>query len=212
MRCCPSSLPSRITPGGWYYIRAGWDVDSHHGFMQNNSPIRGNGGQIGSWQPNNVVHIHGYGAELLFLHNDSPVLVDGSKPMGDSPLYAAPFTLTESATVRARAFRRGVTRVPAQLSGVEVSAVTTADYVRLSSCPAVTAGPLQPGLEYAYFEGDWHEFRYADSRGSKPDLCFAYKENRAQWDGDRPALTTSGPGLPRQPIPERLLWRVAADR
>jgi len=252
------------------------------------------------------------------LHSATPGVeihytVDGSEPTGASPLYTGPFALSETATVRARAFRSGVTEVPSHHTGVEVSAATAAAYVRLTSQPATTAANLEPGLSFGYFEGDWHEFalglgyedpaaqgsvtvpldlpgadrgqafafqydgyfeaavggiytfysphpmydpdqgqmnldpgydlqvwvdnekwypgtrqhgfgtwsvsldqglhtlrvRYADYRGAKPDLCFAYEENRAQWAGDRPALEVSGPGLSRQPVPARLVWRRA---
>ena len=253
------------------------------------------------------------------LHSDTPGVdirytVDGTEPTGSSPLYSSPFAVSATTTVRARAFRPGVIEVPTHFTGVDVSAVTSADYVPLSSRPALSVEGLQPGLRYTYYEGNWHEFalglgmeqplsegevstpmdlpgadrsqafafaydgyfeapiggiytfysplpmydpaerfmnldagydlqvwvdgtrwypgtrqhgfgtwsvaldqgmhairiRYADFRGAKPDLCFAYKENRAQWSGDQPTLDVSGPDLPRQPIPGRLLWHAAA--
>lgn len=238
--------------------------------------------------------------------------LDGSEPTGGSPLYDSPFTLAQTTTVKARAFRKGVTEIPSHLTGTEVSTVTEACYRTLTTLKAVEAGSVEKGLRYSYLEGTWQDLllgldpdaplqqgvvakamdisaadrgkafafifegffeapvdgiytfyspgtmydpahrymnldqgydlqlwvggrkwypgthqhgfgtwsvalarglhpiaiRYADFRAAKPDLCFAYKENRAEWDGDRPLLTVSGPGLPRQALPARLLWRA----
>jgi len=47
--------------------------------------------------------------------------------------------------------------------------------------------------------------RYADFRGGKPELGFAFAENRAQWNGDRPELQVSGPRMAKRPLADELL-------
>jgi hypothetical protein len=81
--------------------------------------------------------------------------LDGSDPTAVSPLYTGPFTLAYSATVKARAFRKGVTAVPPTFSGTEVSSVTRAEYVKEKPREPAQVAAATPGLNYRYYEGDW---------------------------------------------------------
>lgn len=50
------------------------------------------------------------------------------------------------------------------------------------------------------------EVRYLDYRGGKQDLYFANEAYRCVWEGDKPDLLVSGPGMDKQVIPGALLW------
>ena len=80
---------------------------------------------------------------------------DGSDPTLASPLYSAPFTLTASATVKARAFRDGVTREPSVMSGTLASSITSAPFMAEKLQPATAATVSKAGLNFEYYEGSW---------------------------------------------------------
>ena len=85
--------------------------------------------------------------------------VDGSQPTGLSPVAAGAITLTQSATVRAQAYR-GTT---------PVSGVTEAAYTRVTPRPAVRVTGAVPGLDYTFVEGDFKllpDFAAAKPSGS----------------------------------------------
>lgn len=71
--------------------------------------------------------------------------LDGTAPHPDSPSTAGPIRLERTATLRATAFRPGLTPSP------EVR--TTC---RIGPLPAVTAGDTVPGLRAAYYPGNWN--------------------------------------------------------
>lgn len=73
--------------------------------------------------------------------------LDGSEPGPDSPVAAGPVTLTETATLSARAF--GVPSPDGYLA--------RATFTRLEPRPAVAVGDPQPGLHCRYFEGEWRK-------------------------------------------------------
>jgi hypothetical protein len=230
--------------------------------------------------------------------------LDWSEPDGYSRIYTAPVVLRTTTPVKARAFRKGVTRVPPTVSGTEVTAVKSAVYTRedgRSPFKATTAA--QHGLTYMYYEENplqlssyvlemikpaktgvakelfdisakgtngvyafiyygmidipvdgiysfhappefvnpgmdsgyelrvaigrdewypatrWHNFgvwsvplkkgmhyfnvAWVDQR--KQDVHFAENEGRV-WDGEKPTLMISGPGLEKQPIPASMLY------
>lgn len=81
--------------------------------------------------------------------------IDGSDPTLASPLYTKPFALTASATVKARAFRPGVTREPSVMSGTLASSITSAPFTAVKIQPATTATASKAGLNYEYYEGSW---------------------------------------------------------
>jgi hypothetical protein len=75
--------------------------------------------------------------------------LDGSEPTTLSPLYTAPFEITETSTVKARGF----------LAGYEDSAVATASFIRAEDSPVVAAQGLALWLRadagIATNAGDW---------------------------------------------------------
>jgi|GEM_PF-6450696 len=81
--------------------------------------------------------------------------LDGTEPTLASPLYEKPLALRATTTVRARAFRPGVTEMPPTSSGTLVSETLEAVYTRRKP---VAAAPepedAQPGLSFAYYKGD----------------------------------------------------------
>lgn len=81
---------------------------------------------------------------------------DGSEPTATSPLYAAPFEITTSCLVQARAFRPGQTTVPFVTAGTRVSDLSFARFAKQELRPALKPAPAaQPGLAYDYLEGSW---------------------------------------------------------
>ena len=82
--------------------------------------------------------------------------LDGSDPTVTSTTYDEPVVLRESTTVKARAYRRGVTEDPHDLSGTQATVVSRARFTRKALQPAIElARDLQPGLAYEYFEDSW---------------------------------------------------------
>jgi hypothetical protein len=86
--------------------------------------------------------------------------LDGSEPTLQSQLYTAPFTVDNSVTVTARAFRKGLIRVPGNLAGTEATVSTVANYFRqepLEPVAGIGDKAYTPGLKAEYFEGDWKD-------------------------------------------------------
>lgn len=71
--------------------------------------------------------------------------LDGSEPTEDSPIYTGPFVLTESANIRARAFKEGMQPSP------ENFAAATKAWFR----PAARSGGLSQGCRYTYHLGQF---------------------------------------------------------
>lgn len=69
---------------------------------------------------------------------------DGSDPTPQSPLYAGPITLANTATVKARAFKEGM----------DDGYVASAHVYRHIPLPSVTASTTAPGLVCRYYETD----------------------------------------------------------
>ena len=73
---------------------------------------------------------------------------DGTVPTADSPRYREPLTLTETTSLRVRAF----------FEGRPVSAVVGREFTRATPAPAVTkTDDMHPGLHLAVFKGDYDE-------------------------------------------------------
>lgn len=70
---------------------------------------------------------------------------DGSEPDADSALYAQPFFLEETATVKCRYFRQGEA----------VGEVTSKTFTRVQPRPASAETGLVPGLRFTHYEGEW---------------------------------------------------------
>ena len=236
--------------------------------------------------------------------------LDGSNPTPASPVYTKPILLKESATVRARAFREGVDRVPPTYNGTDCTVASLAVFTKQQPRKAQSpAGTSENGLDFQYYEGEWQDlllqldtlnpvrtghvkmlldvsaaqrdryfsFRYtgwfeapetgvytfyspepvftsdlvhlepgydlgvkvdgmkwypatrqhafgswsialekgkhpidityADFRGGKEDMYFPNKHYGCVWAGDKPKFELSGPGMDRQEIRSRMLWR-----
>jgi alpha-mannosidase len=74
--------------------------------------------------------------------------MDGTEPDERSPEYREPFTLTESADIRARAFAPGMNN----------GYVADATFTKLELRDAVTPSkPLEAGLAVRYYEGKWEK-------------------------------------------------------
>jgi alpha-mannosidase len=73
--------------------------------------------------------------------------LDGSEPTATSATYVEPLVLTATATVKARAFARGL----------DDRFVATAAFTRVAPTPAATVASdgLAPGLACRTYEGDW---------------------------------------------------------
>ncbi|MCH8529188.1 MAG: GDSL-type esterase/lipase family protein [Kiritimatiellae bacterium] len=101
--------------------------------------------------------------ETISLHCDTPGVelrytIDGSEPTLHSPLYTGPFTVNGRVTVKARAFRLGLERMPATLEGTHVTPVTVAAFTTTGLLGPVTRleqNRRSPGLRGAYYEDDW---------------------------------------------------------
>lgn len=83
--------------------------------------------------------------------------LDGTEPTPSSTLYESPFTLNASATVKARAYRKGVLKNPAVLSGTHATVVSRAHFDKKLPIQAdsLKKSKLQPGLKFKYFEDRW---------------------------------------------------------
>jgi len=79
---------------------------------------------------------------------------DGCEPTAKSPKYETPFTLTESAVVKARAFRAGVGSVPSSHDGTLATETVRADFTKLAYQEAGTEKTV-PGLKFSYYQGPW---------------------------------------------------------
>ncbi len=82
---------------------------------------------------------------------------DLSEPTLNSPLYKEPITLTETTTLKVRAFRNGIKKIPNTADGVYASpvrrAVFTKHKLRMDDKPS----NVEKGLNYKYYEGPWKE-------------------------------------------------------
>jgi hypothetical protein len=93
--------------------------------------------------------------------------LDGSDPTLDSKLYDKPFTITETALVKVRPFRKGLKATPWVDNGTDSGVTVSALFRREAPLPPVRdVANLQPGLNYHYFEGPWPRlFTYAGIDG-----------------------------------------------
>jgi alpha-L-fucosidase len=82
--------------------------------------------------------------------------LDGSIPSIRSAAARGPIRLFETALVSARCFREGK----------PVSDAAQAKFIKVLPQPAVNVNKLRPGLQYAYYEGDWD--RLPDFKNFQP--------------------------------------------
>ncbi len=83
--------------------------------------------------------------------------LDGSDPTPTSRRYMAPFTITTSAVVKARAMRPGLMALPTTMSGTHASVVTRADFTRGAFIAAVTPPKTVAGLRFETVTGRWQD-------------------------------------------------------
>jgi len=79
--------------------------------------------------------------------------MDGSDPTVNSPKFIEPVLLLATATVKARAYRKGVPEDPLDFSGTQATVISRAQYTRKALKPAVEHGDLQPGIALRIFRG-----------------------------------------------------------
>jgi hypothetical protein len=82
---------------------------------------------------------------------------DRSDPTVESTRYDGPFRITKDTFIKARAFRKGVTRVPFVACGDQVSAVSYGFFRKrpLKQALSEVPGNLKAGLKYDYLEDRW---------------------------------------------------------
>lgn len=81
---------------------------------------------------------------------------DGSEPTESSALYNAPLPLTQSKTIKAKAFAQGLTPSP----------TATINAVKAEFSPAANVSGLKEGVAYSYYEGQFS--RVADLLSARP--------------------------------------------
>jgi hypothetical protein len=86
--------------------------------------------------------------------------VDGNDPTLSSHLYSGPVTFTDTVMVKARAFRKGLEKMPPLTqTGTEMTGVATAVYTKEPFHLANTdTTATQAGLAYDYYEAKWPFF------------------------------------------------------
>jgi hypothetical protein len=96
--------------------------------------------------------------QVTMSHNEKDTVIrytlDGSDPTGSSPAYERPITIRGTTVVKARAFREGVTEVPATSDCTRVSFAARAVYVKEPAREPAKVGNVTPGLAYACYEGE----------------------------------------------------------
>ncbi|UCE41242.1 MAG: alpha-L-fucosidase [Candidatus Aminicenantes bacterium] len=84
--------------------------------------------------------------------------LDGSHPTTDSPVYRDVIRLDDTTLVKAQVFR----------DGQAVSGVVEKQYKKIPPRPAEKSAGRTPGLEYAYYQGDWE--RLPDYSALLPEI------------------------------------------
>ncbi|MEI6787372.1 MAG: chitobiase/beta-hexosaminidase C-terminal domain-containing protein [bacterium] len=93
--------------------------------------------------------------------------LDGSDPTLQSQRFEAPFTLTESALVKVRPFRKGLKDTPWHFTGTDCGKTIAAVFRKSAPWPAVASDATKPGLTISYFEDAWPKlFAYAGIDGA----------------------------------------------
>lgn len=103
------------------------------------------------------------GEETVTMHSATPGVeirytTDGSDPTPESPLYTAPIVIAESAFIRARAFRPGVTELPFTMDGTRATVISEARFTKRDPLPATDVSGVEPGLNWEIVESaDWRD-------------------------------------------------------
>lgn len=140
-------LHGDIMSGGELVFEMGPDPDPKFGHNRDDRPFSGNGERV--VQPPYVSS-----GELLFMESTRVALacdtekafirytLDGADPDEQSPRYERPFEISESVTLKMRAFAPG--RKPGN--------VFSWHFEKAQLYPSANPGKLNPGLRYDYFE------------------------------------------------------------
>jgi hypothetical protein len=93
---------------------------------------------------------HEISLETAFEGTEIKYTLDGSEPTMEDNTYTKPFTLDETTTVKVRLFSR---------DGAAASRTFSKTYRKVEPMPAVSEKGLQlePGLKYAYYEGEFSD-------------------------------------------------------
>jgi hypothetical protein len=83
--------------------------------------------------------------------------LDGSEPDLTSPLYTGPIPVLGPVTLKARAFRPSLSRLPETLEGTHVTTTAIANFSVQSPLPAVSVPNIKPGLQARELQGDWQD-------------------------------------------------------
>jgi hypothetical protein len=83
--------------------------------------------------------------------------LDNSEPTPQSTLYKGPFRIDRNYVIKARAYRKGVTANPIDMSGTQATPVTYAKYTRQFFSEPENGNWQTPGLNYEYREGYWKD-------------------------------------------------------
>lgn len=94
--------------------------------------------------PSNVL-VHPESVAIAGAGGDVHFTMDGSDPTASSPVYTAPISVADTATIKAATFN----------GSQIVSAVATATINKVEPAPAATVGKLAQGLTCREFHGDW---------------------------------------------------------
>jgi hypothetical protein len=82
--------------------------------------------------------------------------LDGTEPTPQSTLYAGAVPITETAVVKARAYRPGLVTNPPDVSGTQATPISSAFFRSTRPMEPVTSPKaLKEGLRFKYWEGDW---------------------------------------------------------
>jgi hypothetical protein len=128
--------------------------------------------------------------------------LDQSEPTPQSTLYQGSLVLTESAVIKARAYRRGVTANPPQTSGTHATPTSLAVFRRVQPIAAEPARELKPGLQARYWQGDWSTLWHLADR--RPPAA----QGVASTLFDLSVVPATNPPLGDAPAPRQAVFAV----
>lgn len=117
--------------------------------------------------------------------------VDGSDPVLSSRLYTGPVIFTSSVMVKARAFRKGLSKMPPPTTtGTDMTVVAWAVFTKDEYGDGNTwSRNLKPGLKYEYYEAKWPQLLFGPSNILKPirqgDVAAAFDTSAKGENKDR---------------------------
>jgi len=129
--------------------------------------------------------------------------LDGSDPTPLSPLYAGPVKITQTTTVKARAYRPGLKENPPQTSGTQATPVSLAVFTKRGFLePPNGTAKTAPGLKAEYFEDDWKKL-WLELDARKP---VATADGVKLWDLS--IVPASNPPVGEAPAPRQKFYTV----